>query len=148
MAELWIKVRALDLLSLDNSATVRQSSLGLLAEKLRKYMCDGPDAVLLRQDMLEKLFPAYAGIDARSERRQLHHYRQWVQRVAEKEFADELVVLAVTLELNVRIVCIPYTRPGATRPWTISTYAPPTALPDNEIVLGNNDVHYMWITPS
>jgi hypothetical protein len=89
MAELWNKVRALDLLSLDKAAAVRQSPLGLLAEKLRNYMCDGPDAVLLRQDMLEKLYPAYAAIDTRSERRQLHHYKQWVQRVAKKEFADD-----------------------------------------------------------
>ena len=41
------------------------------------------------------------------------------------------------------IVFIPYTRPGAPRPWATSTYAPPGAPHGNEIVLGNNDVHYM-----
>ena len=66
--------------------------------------------------------------------------------MAEREFADELVILAMTLEFNVRIVCVPYTHPGAARPWAISTYAAPTTPPGNEIVLGNNDVHFMWIT--
>ena len=96
--------------------------------------------------MLRKLFPAFASIDSNSERRQMQHYKTWVQRLANREFADELVILAVTLELNIRIVCIPHTRSGAVRPWAISTYSPPNAPAGNEIVLGNNDVHYMWLT--
>ena len=109
-------------------------------------MCDGPNAVLVRRDILQRLFPAFAALDPRSARRGTQHYKEWVQRLADREFADELVILAVTFELNVRIVCIPFTRPGAARPWAISTYAAPTAPPGNEIVLGNNDVHFMWIT--
>ena len=94
---------------------------------------------------LRKLFPTFAAIDTSSERRQMQHYKTWVERLAVKEFADELVILAVTLELNIRIVCIPYTRPGAARPLAISTYAPPNSPRGHEIVLGNNDVHYMWL---
>jgi len=143
--DLLHEVRTLPLAFFDKGVGVRTSPLGLFAERLRKYMCAGPDAVLLRRDMLEKLFPAFAAIGTNSERRQLRHYREWVERLADREFADELVILAVTLEFNVRIVCIPHTRPDAPRPWAISTYAPPTAPLGNEIVLGNNDVHYMWL---
>ena len=146
LLELWPQVRACDLVAMDRSATIARSPLGLFAEKLRKYMCDGPNAVLVRRDILQKLYPAFAALDPGSARRGMQHYKEWVQRLADREFADELVILAVTLELNVRIVCIPYTRPGAARPWSISTYAAPTTPPGNEIVLGNNDVHFMWIT--
>jgi hypothetical protein len=111
-------------------------------------MCDGPNAVLVRRDMMQRISPAFAALDSRSARRGLQHYKEWVQRLADREFADELVILAVTLELNVRIVCVPYTLPGAARPWAISNYAPPTAPLGNEIVLGNNDIHYMWLAAS
>ena len=60
---LWPQVRALDLIGMDRSATIRQTPFGLFAEKLRKYMCDGPHAVLLRQDMMLRLFPAFAALD-------------------------------------------------------------------------------------
>ena len=142
------EVGTLPLAFYDRSESVRTSALGMFAERIRKYMCAGPDAVLLRRDMLDRLFPAFAAIGKHSEMRQLHHYRQWVGRLADREFADELIILAVTLEFNIRIVCIPYTRPGAPRPWAISTYAPPTAPPGNVIVLGNNNVHYMLLMDS
>ena len=77
---------------------VRHSPLGLFAEKLRRYMCTGAAAVLLRPDVQARLFPAFAAIDCRSESRQLQDYKRWVTRLADKEFADELVVLAVVLE--------------------------------------------------
>ena len=147
IAGLLDEVRLLPLAFFDGGANVRQSPLGRLAEKLRTYMCAGPGAVLLRRDMLEKLFPAFAAIAAGSVRRELHHYKRWVQRLADREFADELVILAVTLELKVRIVCIPYTRPEAANEWAISTYAPPGDPVVTDIVVGNNDVHYMWLTP-
>lgn len=148
IAALWPQVRALDLIAMDRSMAIGRTPLGLFAEKIRKYMCDGPNAVLVRRDMMQRIFPAFAALDSRSARRGLQHYKEWVQRLADREFADELVILAVTLELNVRIVCVPYTLPGAARPWAISNYAPPTAPPGNEIVLGNNDIHYMWLAAS
>ena len=120
LLEIWPQVRASNLVAMDGSAAIARTPLGLFAEKLRKYMCDGPNAVLVRRDMLEKLFPAFAALDPRSARRGMQHYKEWVQRLADREFADELVILAVALELRVKIVCIPYTRPGATRPWAIS----------------------------
>jgi len=146
--ELWPQVRASDLVAMDRSATIALTPLGRFAEQLRKYMCDGPNAVLVRRDIMQRLFPAFAALDPRSARRGIQHYKEWVQRLADREFADELVIITVALELNVRIVCIPYTPAGAARPWAISNYAAPATPPGNEIVLGNNDVHFMWITPA
>ncbi len=77
-------------------------------------------------------------------------YKKWVESLATKEYADELVLLAVTIELRVRIVCIPYTPSNAARPWYISTYEPvECALPPQQsIIMGNNDVHYVWLAPT
>ena len=66
------------------------------------------------------------------------------------EYADELIVAAAAAELELRIVCVPYT-PGPFR-WKISTYcgAPTAEVPDEgrAVYLGNNDVHYMWLSPT
>ena len=126
---------------------IYESPLGLFAFRLRQYMCAGNDAVLLRPDMRDKIYLAYAGIDENSGVRTLAAYAAWVARLATKEYADELVVMAVALEFQIMIVCVPYT-PVGSDPWAVSTYAPPQ--PDLQysrrtIYMGNNDVHYMWI---
>jgi len=70
-----------------------------------------------------------------------------VSRLSKNEYADELVVAAVAMELKIKIVCVPYTPPTAGGAWSISQYQPPnTDLPgDQTVVLGNNDVRYMWL---
>ena len=77
-------------------------------------------------------------------------YKNWVGRVATKEFADELILVAVAVELKVRIVVVPFTRADAPKPWVISTYQDATSIipEDRNIYVGNNDVHYMWISQS
>jgi hypothetical protein len=135
--------RTTPLMSLHRSPNVRCSPLGLLAEKLRRYMCAGTTAALLRPDLQARLFPAFAAIDSKSGPRQLQHYKHWVARLADREFADELVILAVVLELKIRIVAIPYTPTDSATKWYISTYG---AQNDLEVVIGNNDVHFMSIT--
>ena len=64
------------------------------------------------------------------------------------EFADELILVAVAIELKVRIVCVPFTPAEAARPWIITEYQDATSvIPDDRtIYLGNNDVHYMWLS--
>ena len=66
-----------------------------------------------------------------------------------KEYADELVVLAVALELSIRIVVIPYTPESAFLPRAIPTYAPTGAARDasRTIYLGSNDVQYVYLKP-
>ena len=108
-------------------------------------MCAGATAALLRPDMQARLFPAFAALDCASDSRQVHDYKHWVRRLADEEFADELVLVAVVLELKIRIVTIPYTPSDSAHQWRISTYGVELEGGIIELVLGNNDVHYMWI---
>jgi hypothetical protein len=142
IADLLNDVRTMSLHGLDRACdkNFRKSSLGSLAARLRFYMCGGPHAVLLRQDMVDELSPAFAGIEEGSAARQLHHYKHWVSRLASREYADELVVVAVALELNIRIICVPYTPVAAPQAWAISTYAAGNAAESHSVVVGNNDV--------
>jgi hypothetical protein len=139
------QLRTMDMTTLHLSKDVRLSPLGLFAEKLRSYMCAHDTAVLLRPDMQARLFPAFAAIDPSCESRQVCDYTRWVKRLADREFADELVVLATVLELKVRIVVIPYTPSDSARDWQISTYGQQLPEDSIQLVIGNNDVHYMWI---
>jgi hypothetical protein len=106
--------------------------------------------VLLRLDMMVRVFHAFAGLQSDGPVRTLGMYKSWVARLATREYADELVVLAVALELKVSIVCVPFTPPDAATTWVISTYRDNhAAIPDNlQVHMGNNDVHYMWLAPS
>ena len=72
-------------------------------------------------------------------------YTRWVQKLATKEYADELVAISVALELGIRITVIPYTPPTALAPWATMTYGPENA--NVVIYLGNNDVHYVYLSP-
>ena len=36
-------------------------------------------------------------------------YNNWVQKLATKEYADELVILACAVELRVKLACVPFT---------------------------------------
>ena len=107
-----------------------------------------PNAILNRVDMRNKVYQAFAALAGDGRARTLHTYTQWVAKLAQNEFADELVVLATSLELRVRITCVPYTPLGAT-PWAISQYPPPGSDVTSDIMvyLGNDDVHYVWLAP-
>jgi len=141
-------VRAISVEDLDCHTTslfLRDSSVGQLALLLRRYMCCEPDGVLLRPSFVQMIFPAFAALDSQSDRRQLHHYKSWVKKLASKEYADELVILATAKALNVEIVCVPYTPESAMAPWVISRYNSGGGVPLPTVLLGNNDVHYMWL---
>ena len=60
---------------------------------------------------------------------------RWVQKLATREYADELVVLCVALELGIRITIIPYTPPVAIGQWAVSSYGPEGA--EHVLHLGN-----------
>ena len=92
---------------------------------------------------------AFASLAVRGAQRTEQLYERWVAKLALKEYADELVVLAVALELSIRIVVIPYTPESAFLPWAIPTYGPTGAAQDasRTIYLGNNDVHYVYLKP-
>ena len=133
---------------LDNapSRDIEHSAVGRLAYRLRQYMCAGAEPVLLRYTMMSKIYAAFASLGADTNVRNLDTYKNWVHKLATKEYADELVIIACALELHIHIVCIPHTPSGLVQ-WQISNYQPPgLQLPDEKtIFLGNNDVHYMWL---
>ena len=66
-------------------------------------------------------------------------------RLADKEFADELVVLAVVLEFKIRIIAIPFTPSDSANQWRITTYGEQFPEDTVEVVIGNNDVHFMYV---
>ena len=67
--------------------------------------------------------------------------------MAAREFADELVVAAVAHHLHVHIVVVPYTPEDASVNWKITEYSQTIEL-GRTVFLGNNDVHYVWISAS
>ena len=127
----------------------RRSVLGRLAESLRLHFCSGSTAVLMRADVKNRIYAAFALLESNGVQRTELLYERWVQKLATKEYADELVVLAVALELSIRIVIIPYTPESALRPWAIPTYGSTGVAQDSRttIYLGNNDVHYVYLKP-
>ena len=126
---------------------VRNSPLGLCAAALRDHFCSGPKAVLLRESIRAKIYPAFAHIVLNGPARTDTLYQRWVDKLASKEYADELVLVAVAMELSIRLVVIPYTPPSAVAPWTIPTYGATDVPQDGSktIYLGNNDVHYVYL---
>ena len=126
----------------------RFGDLGVCAQALRSYFCRGEAAALTRPDLMGRIYPAFAGLDVRGPERTHDPYKRWVQKLAVAEFADELVVLAVALELRIRTCCIPYTPDSEPSPWAPSTYGPATLPggPEGTIYVGNNDVHYVFLS--
>ena len=55
-----------------------------------------------------------------------------------------MVVLCVALELSIRITVIPFTPLAALAPWAVTAYGPAGA--DGVIYVGNNDVHYVYLS--
>ena len=72
---------------------VRDTPLGLVAEAIRTRFCGQESAVLLRADMKAIIYKAFASLDAHDPMRTDEIYARWVQKLAAKEYADELVVL-------------------------------------------------------
>ena len=141
--------RALDLRSLDGArgSVIKDGPLGSLAAALRALFCGGESVALLRMDMLTVIYEAFACLEGNGPRRTIASYKAWVERLGKNEYADELVIVAVARELKIRIVCVPYTPQEAPLPWAVSTYPNTDAIADDDctILLGNNDVHYMWL---
>ena len=78
-------------------------------------------------------------------------YHRWLDKVSVNEFADELILAATAEYLKLFIVVVPYTPPDAAGQWAISGHPYKEARQAQNmdetrmIVLGNNDVHYVWL---
>ena len=68
-------------------------------------MCRLPSYILLLHLLLEPVSDSFFLVDAIVLEPVSDSFFR-VQRLADREFADELVILAVTLESRIRIVCI------------------------------------------
>ena len=148
---------------LHHEKLLRKNALTVLAYKLRQHFCGvvgtsppqsltGEICVMRQQAVVHRFFPAFAVLlgQASTQGSQMDMYKQWIKRVGCKEYADELIVAAAASELGVRIVCVPYTPQDADGPWKISTYCFQSDVVEQgrTIYLGNNDVHYMWLSSS
>ena len=125
-------------------AGVCHAPLGIVAEALRTRFCGTDSAVLLRGDVRARIYMAFAGLAVDGPARTEAMYAGWVQRLATREYADELVALCVAMELGIRITIIPFTRRVARGMWAVSSYGPEGA--DHTIHMGNNDVHYVYLS--
>ena len=94
--------------------------------------------------MKARIYYAFASLETRGPARTEQMYARWVQKLATKEYADELVALCVALELGIRIAIIPYTPPAAIGQWAVSTYGPEGA--EHVLHFGNTDVHYVYLS--
>ena len=100
--------------------------------------------MLLRDDMKARIYSAFAALGPRGPKRSEQMYLSWVQKLATKEYADELVVVCVALELDIRIRIIPYTPHRSTGPWAVAAYGREEA--EHVLHFGNNDVHYVYLS--
>ena len=94
--------------------------------------------------MKDRIYLAFAGLDVRGPVRTEALYTRWVQKLATKEYADELVVMSVALEFGIRITVVPFTPPTALVQWAITSYGPENATV--VVHMGNNDVHYVYLS--
>ena len=108
---------------------------------------------MLRDDVMALYVPIFAACDAvhgnSGRAATLETYRQWIGTVAKGEFADELILAAAAKYLQVCITTVPHTPPGRNA-WAIAQLPSqelwPSAGITDEIGMGNNDVHYVWLT--
>ena len=122
--------------------------VGRLAAQLRRLFCGGESSVMRQHDMVRRWFPAFAALSPNDAPRTMADYRRWLQDVASRGFADELVVAAVAMFLRIKIVVVPFTPRHSAARWRISEYQPPgEPLPmSRTLFLGNNDLHYVWLS--
>ena len=105
--------------------------------------------MLLKPKIQAKVYYAVAALGNNGPVRTDAMYQQWVERLATKEYADELILLAVAMELSIRLVVIPYTPQSSDRPWVTTSYGPAVMEQEDSktIYLGNNDVHHVYLSP-
>ena len=90
----------------DDTKDIRYSEVATFAVLLRHHMCFGDRAAMLKSYIRDSIYQAFAALGVGGPPRTLQCYKCWVAKLASNEFADELVVLATAMELNVRIVCV------------------------------------------
>ncbi len=125
--------------------------------KQLRLLVTGPNGYLRELQHMNTWGVAFAALQASAPGargvtpQQYHH---WLDKVSQCEFADELILAATAEYLKLCIVVVPYTPSSAAQPWAISEHpcreARETQGMDETrlVVLGNNDVHYVWLHKS
>ena len=121
-------------------------AVGLLADRLRQHFC-APGGIMYQPEMVQLLLPAFAALDPRRGcAATIGSFKQWLNRVATRDFADELVLLAIALHLRLWIVALP-----AKSNWAVAEYphhAKRRGLNIREnrrILIGNDNLHYVHV---
>jgi hypothetical protein len=151
------RVHALSHLSLVDMNTHRPllgtDELGKCAHALRVMVTGGPHSVMLQNS--RTWYPAFACLQGAAPSQTsatLSDFHSWLLKVASTDFADELVVAATAQLLRLCIRIVPHTPPDAQRPWAIVEHPCREShhrfhiTPHTNIVLGNNDVHYVLLS--
>ena len=126
---------------------------GEVAKQLR-VLVTGSDGYLRGETQMRTFGIAFAALQASAPASQgatTESYNRWLDKVSVNEFADELILAATAEYLKLCIVIVPYTPPTAESQWAISEHPCTEARQEQNIdetrmiVLGNNDVHYVWL---
>jgi len=113
-------------------------AVGVVADRLRPHFC--ASGGVLPGQAYSTWAAAFAALTRGvSGAATPEHYKRWLCRVAESEFADELIVSAVAQHMQLHIVVVP-----AQEHWQVSEYGTNSPA-GRRVVLGNNDVHFVWL---
>ena len=126
--------------------------LGIAADDLRQFFC-GPNGYMFRVDVMATYAQIFAACDAvyGANAATLEGYKAWIHKVATGEFADEIILAACAQRLKICITTVPH-KPTGSAPWPIAqhpiqeNWQQHGITEENEIALGNNDVHYVWLS--
>jgi hypothetical protein len=125
-----------------------QGLIGHLADRLRQMVC-GPEGFMRQADQRARRGPAFAAVQGLNlQDGSMASYSTWLTSVAENQFADELVLAATADLLHICISTVP-----SRAHWTIAHHPYEELHPqlgienEHRIVLGNDDVHYVWLRP-
>ena len=142
-----LKEVSLETLSVESRPVAGNDLLGKLARRLRILVC-GENGYMLQKENVCRWAPAFAYLQQEHDfSASFSDYVHWVRRVADCEYADELVLSATAEMLKVELSVLPYTPPGAKSQWAVwnSQNSQQLELESNRILLGNDDVHYVLL---
>ena len=125
----------------------RQDALGSMADFLRGYACNA----MMEDGGVQRWMPWFAHLSGaanapRGGGASIAHYRNHVRALRSREFADHLNLIQLAEMFEVEIVVIPMTPLGSNVPWAITKTNPTSS--QHRILLGNNDMHYVWLQSS
>ena len=122
-----------------------RDEIGCIAQALRTLVC-GPSGFMRLPQQRLRFLPFFAETQAnffqRCEAASLEAYDEWLNRVTDREPADELVLVAIGELLQVTVIAVPCT-PLNSKPWGIAQANVEDW--DRVICVGNDNRHYVWL---